>query len=317
MANRTANVPEERERDDRKCRRPRLVTLCCVRPSRNSQRTVSPAWMWTVRGPKSMLRMVTLRLAAAAGAAAAAASRTRAAASGRMPRVRLALLCGSLLLAGCGGAAPAPRTTAAPGGAAALRYGVVGDSYSNGEGVGLERSWPAQLARRLGVAVVANPSVTGWTTRQALDEELPVLERAGPQVATVQLGVNDWVQGVTAATFRAQLGEVLDRVVAAVGGPRRVVAVTIPDFSVTRTGGAYTGGRDATAGLRAFNAIIAAECRTRGIAVADVFVLSRAMADPALTAPDGLHPSERELALWTDRIEPVARRAWAGLPGAP
>ncbi len=217
------------------------------------------------------------------------------------------------MLAACGASAPpAIEHSASP----PLRYGVIGDSYSNGEGVGAHRSWPEQLARRLTrdglpIAVVANPSVTGWTTAQALADELPEFERSRPDVATLQIGVNDWVQGVSASAFRARFRELLDRVVRTVRSPSRVVVVTIPDFSVTATGAGYTGGRDASAGLRAFNAIARAESQARHVAVVDVFELSRGMSEPALTAPDGLHPSATELALWTARIAPVARRRFA------
>jgi len=188
--------------------------------------------------------------------------------------------------------------------------------------VGAGQAWPAQLARHLNrsgvrIDVVSNPSVTGWTTAQALTDELPAFKRARPEVATVQIGVNDWVQGVPAASFRARFRELLARVVQIIHGPSHVVVVTIPDFSVTPTGARYTGGRDAGAGIQGFNAIVRAESRARQVAVVDVFALSRGMSDPALTAPDGLHPSAQELSLWTDRIAPVARRRFAAAQRQP
>lgn len=198
----------------------------------------------------------------------------------------------------------------------ALRLGVVGDSYANGEGVGAQSAWPNQLVARLAaedgpkVQIVANPSVTGWTTQQALDSEIPKVRAARPDAAAVSLGVNDWVQGVPADVFRQRFARVLDETIAIVRGPGRVVVVTIPDFSVTAAGAQFGGGRDITAGIKEFNAIVAEESRRAGVAVADVFGLSQAMSDPALTAPDGLHPSARELGLWADKITPVARRAW-------
>jgi len=224
-------------------------------------------------------------------------------------------LLGALVLAGCGGGRHATATTtAAPPGA--LRYGVIGDSYSNGEGVGEQQSWPAQLARRLTTGglpttVVVNPAVSGWTSQQALDDELVPFQRAHPQVATVLIGVNDWVQGVPASTFRANLQRLLDVMITTVGAPGRVIAVTIPDFSVTPSGAQYATGRDAPAGIAAFNAIVRTEAAARHVAVVDVFALSQAMSDPALTAPDGLHPSALELRQWVDRIAPVARAHWA------
>ncbi len=231
----------------------------------------------------------------------------------------LALVLSAAAMGGCGGSGDRPiLRVPSPGAAlsAPLRLGVVGDSYSNGEGVGVEAAWPNQLVARLArgrgpaLRIVANPSVTGWTTEQALAEELPNVRAARPDVATVQLGVNDWVQGVPASVFRARFARVLREVVAITGAPGRVVAVTIPDFGVTSTGAQYGGGRNIAAGIAAFNRIVVSESRAAGIAVADVFALSQAMDDPALTAADGLHPSARELGLWARRIEPVVRRAW-------
>lgn len=218
---------------------------------------------------------------------------------------RVALACGALALAGCGASdhVPAPRT-------AQLRYAVIGDSYSNGEAVGRDRAWPVLLAGRLRLDLVVNAAVTGWTTEQALEQELPAFRAAHPDVATLQIGTNDLVQRVPAATFRARFARLLAAMVRTVGGARRVVVVTLPDFSVKPVT-APSGDRPAISrALRARNAIVRAESRAQHVAVADVFAVSRRPTDPS---PDGLHPSVRELRAWTDAIVPVARRAWAGL----
>src|SRR5712692_9201248 len=88
-----------------------------------------------------------------------------------------------------------------------IRYAAIGDSYSIGEGASPDESWPALLTRHLNaqglhVDLVANPSRTGWTTQQAIDLELPIFLGLKPNFATLQIGVNDWVQGVDAETFR-------------------------------------------------------------------------------------------------------------------
>src|SRR5437879_8337748 len=88
-----------------------------------------------------------------------------------------------------------------------IRYVAIGDSYSIGEGASPNESWPALLAQHLSekgvhVDLVANPSRTGWTTQQAIDRELPIFRQMQPNFATLQIGVNDWVQGVNEETFR-------------------------------------------------------------------------------------------------------------------
>ena len=195
----------------------------------------------------------------------------------------------------------------------AIRYVAIGDSYSIGEGASPNDSWPALLARKLtttGVRLrlVANPSRTGWTTQQAIDRELPVFIKAGPAFATLQIGVNDWVQGVDEKKFRERFALLLDRMLEVLQSRDRLLIVTIPDFGVTPTGADYANGRNISAGISAFNHIIMDEAGRRGVGVVDVFELSRKTKDdPSLVAADGLHPSAKEYAEWEEIIEPKVR----------
>ena len=136
-------------------------------------------------------------------------------------------------------------------------------------------------------------------------------------MATLQIGVNDWVQGVHAERFRASLAALLDEIPRHLSDRRRLMVVTIPDFASTPAGVLFTAGRDGTAGIERFNAILAEEARRRGIPVADVFAESkRVREDPSLVAPDGLHPSAKQYAAWVRLILPVVRRRLALRPGA-
>jgi acyl-CoA thioesterase I len=197
---------------------------------------------------------------------------------------------------------------------AKIRYAAIGDSYSIGEGASESESWPALLARHLtasgtGMELVANPSRTGWTTQQATDAELPVWRAARPEFASVQIGVNDWVQSVDARTFQRRLDVLLDAMQKVLPDTNRLFLVTIPDFSVTPTGAMFSGGRDITAGLAEFNGIIKAAGIARGLQVVDVFALSQKMKDdPTLIAHDSLHPSAKEYEQWEAVIFPVAQK---------
>lgn len=219
----------------------------------------------------------------------------------------LALIAGIIILTVI--AAPSgPGLAVAP-----IRYAAIGDSYSIGEGASPDQAWPALLAGHLTkagipVKLVANPSRTGWTTQQAIDDELPVWRTARPQLASVQIGVNDWVQGVDVQTFQHRLRVLLDAVQQVIPDTNRVFLVTIPDFSVTPTGRLFVGDRDAVKGLTEFNDIIKQEAAARRLQVVDLFALSQGMKNnPALTAADGLHPSAKEYALWEEMIFPVAK----------
>ena len=162
-------------------------------------------------------------------------------------------------------------------------------------------------AQGVHVDLVANPSRTGWTTQQAIDRELPIFLQLKPNFATLQIGVNDWVQGVDAETFRKHFVFLLDQMLGVLPNKNRLLIVTIPDFGVTPTGPKYARGRNISEGIASFNKIVTEESTKRGLRVVDIFALSKKMGDDrSLVAADGLHPSAKEYAEWEKIIFPAA-----------
>jgi acyl-CoA thioesterase I len=218
-----------------------------------------------------------------------------------------------LILAAAG--STAGSMDAAAVGERPIRYAVVGDSYSIGEGASERESWPALLAHHLTTSgrpaeLVSNPSRTGWTTKDAIEHELPAFRSARPDFATLMIGVNDWVQAVDAATFRSRLAHLMDEMRKVLPNEKRLVIVNIPDFSVTPNGPIYARGRDISVGLASFNQIIVEEAQRRGLAVVDIFSFSQQMrGHPELVAADGLHPSAKTYARWEELIFPLAQAA--------
>ncbi|MBI3725362.1 hypothetical protein HY251_15625 [bacterium] len=125
-----------------------------------------------------------------------------------------------LMLAGCtrpGPPAPAPSPPEKPRGP--LRYVALGDSYTKGEAAPPESAWPFLAAQRLRaegheVELVANLGVTGFTSRDVLRRQVPELEGLSPDLATLQVGINDYVQGVGEDAFRKDQGALLDALLA-------------------------------------------------------------------------------------------------------
>lgn len=199
---------------------------------------------------------------------------------------------------------PAPR-----------RYLALGDSYTIGEGVPPEERWPQRLVRALAGAGVAlaDPEViarTGWTT----DELAAAVEAARPQgpyaLVSLLVGVNNQYRGRPVAEYGEELRGLLERAVGFAGGaPGRVVVLSIPDWGVTP----FAEGRDRAAIAReidAYNAVARRLAADGGARWVDVTPVSREHgAEPAMLAPDGLHPSGEMYALWTARALPQARAA--------
>ena len=194
-----------------------------------------------------------------------------------------------------------------------IRYAALGDSYTIGEAVEEEERWPNLMVEHLKEAgveikIVANPSVTGWTTQDLIEKELPVYKASDPHFATLLIGVNDWVQGFTKDQFRENMVYIMDEMLKDLSSNNQLVIVTIPDFGATPEGPKYGKGRDISAGLAAFNVIITEEADRRDLSVVDIFEVSQGMKDdPELVGPDGLHPSAKEYALWEELILPVVK----------
>lgn len=195
-----------------------------------------------------------------------------------------------------------------------IHYAAIGDSYTIGEGVNENERWPNQLVEHLKqegihLEIICNPSVTGWTTQQVIDNELPVYRKSRPEFATLLIGVNDWVQDVTKEKFRENLRFIITEMQKELKNQKHFLLVTIPDFSATPEGPKYSRGRDITKGLVEFNQIIKEEAAAKNLFVADIFEISQqAKGDATLVASDGLHPSGKEYAEWEKIIFPLAKK---------
>ncbi len=193
-----------------------------------------------------------------------------------------------------------------------ITYIAIGDSYTIGEGASFRDCWPVQLAfhlRQRGV-YIQNQKVlakTGWATSDAIAVALPVYQAAKPQFATLMIGVNDWVRGISAEDFRKRLRILMDEMIKVLPQKNHLLVVNIPDFSVTPQGKEYAGGRDIAAGIAEFNKIIKEEAAQRGLPLIDIFPVSREMAaNRSLIAADGLHPSAKTYSAWEQWIFPKA-----------
>ena len=195
------------------------------------------------------------------------------------------------------------------------RFLALGDSYTIGEGVAPADRWPAKLQASLADAGIelAPPEIiatTGWTTGELL-AGIAAAAPAGPfELVSLLIGVNNQYRGGLLGEYRAEFRKLLDRAITLAGGrARRVLVLSIPDWSVTP----FAAGRDrdaVAAQLDRFNDVARRETAERRAAWVDVTPVSRRQGHlPEYLAADGLHPSARMYGEWVRLVEPAALAA--------
>lgn len=211
-----------------------------------------------------------------------------------------------LAMVGCSlsNAAPVPGPSAS-----VIRYVALGDSYTIGTSVGEAERWPnqfvARLAGRVDLELVANLGVNGFSSADLIDVELPRLAALRPEFVTVLIGVNDVVRSVPREAYRANVKVILEALLQRLPA-NRIVVVSTPDYTRTRSGAAFGDPVQQRAAIADFNAIERAEAEQRGIAFVDISSVADAVSgDASLVAYDGLHPSGKQYAAWVDLIAPV------------
>ncbi len=208
---------------------------------------------------------------------------------------------------------PTPTDRARP-----VRFLALGDSHTIGAGVPASARWPAQLVQRIrgegfegaDVDIVAR---TGWTT----DEMLGGIGRATLlptyDLVTLLIGVNDQFRGNDSEGYRLDLRLALDKALGFAGDePGRVIVVSIPDWGATLFGQGSGPVRIAEE-IDEFNSVNKEEAESADVRYVDVTAISRqATKDAELVAGDGLHPSGKMYAAWTEVILPAALEILSG-----
>lgn len=199
-----------------------------------------------------------------------------------------------------------------PNNANSLTYLALGDSYTIGEAVTAQESFPFQLISQLkgqGFSF-STPKViakTGWTTDelQAAIKTENITQTY--DVVTLLIGVNNQYRGYSETTYRKEFAALLQTALTfAKGNKSRVFVLSIPDWGVTPFG--KNSGKDIKViaqQIDAFNAINKEETLAMSISYTDITSGSRlASADVSLIAKDGLHPSGKMYGGWALALLP-------------
>jgi acyl-CoA thioesterase I len=172
---------------------------------------------------------------------------------------------------------------------------ALGDSLTAGLGVAADEAFPARLEARLkteGYAYrVVNAGVSGDTTAGGLRRVDWVL-RARPDVVIVALGANDGLRGQDPGAMRANLDEIVARLLAA-GARVLLVGMRLPP----NYGGDYT---------KEFEAVFPAVARRAKVALVP-FLLDGVAGVPRLNQADGIHPTAAGQQAIADHLWPYLR----------
>lgn len=186
---------------------------------------------------------------------------------------------------------------------------TLGDSYTIGESVSYENSWPGLLEKELKVKGIATAikviARTGWTTGELLDAVAKEENLGKFDVVFLLIGVNNQYRGMNAEEYRKDFKALLDKsVFYAREIPAHVIVLSIPDWAYTP----YAEGKDTKAistEIDLFNKINKEETLRILAQYIDITGISReALVDPSLLAGDGLHPSGKMYQEWVNKILP-------------
>ena len=187
-------------------------------------------------------------------------------------------------------------------------YLALGDSYTVGQSVSEEESFPVQtvkLLRKQNISV-ADPhiiAVTGWATADLLNSLNISPPKNNYSFVSLLIGVNNQYRYGTLDEYKSEFTELLNRAISYAGRhERRVFVLSIPDYSVT----SFAHGSDTVRiakEIDEFNEANRVISLNAGVHYLDITPISRqAKYDPFLIAGDGLHPSGLQYTKWRDLL---------------
>lgn len=192
-------------------------------------------------------------------------------------------------------------------------YLALGDSYTIGEGVELQKNFPYQTAgllRSAGYTFYAPEIIarTGWTTDEleAAMNNYPFLSKY--DFVTLLIGVNNQYRGRDIIEYKEQLERLLKKSIALAGAkPEHVIVLSIPDYGVTPFGQRMDADKVAKE-IDAYNALNKALSIQFKVQYVDVTEISRkTKGNATAVVSDGLHPSEKEYGKWAKELAEVMR----------
>lgn len=194
-------------------------------------------------------------------------------------------------------------------------YLALGDSYTIGEAVIQNGSFPYQLAQLLKTDSTAaeEPKIiakTGWTTDELISAIKGNTLQPKYDIVSLLIGVNNQYRNYDTVTYRKEFKELLQTAIKYAGDKaENVFVLSIPDWGVTQF--AKNSGRDLakiSAEINFYNAINKEETAKTKAVYLDITPISREAAiNLNLIANDGLHPSALMYSRWVSALVPLVK----------
>ena len=198
-------------------------------------------------------------------------------------------------------------------------YLALGDSYTIGESVPSDKTWPFLLTEHLVQKGfdISQPRViakTGWRTDELISAiEEAALKSESYDMVSLMIGVNNQYQGKPLEQFIEEFRTLLQKAIAFNrNGKKTTFVLGIPDYSITPYA-ARNDKKNADKEVRRYNKIIEEICQEKDVNYYPIFKLSQRMRGSSeMFAEDELHPSAEQYHLWfrsfRDKVVQLAKK---------
>jgi len=184
-----------------------------------------------------------------------------------------------------------------------LSYLALGDSYTIGQSIKIEDSYPNQLKKKIdlidSLKIIAK---TGWTT----DELIDTLNKSNLKqydIVSLLIGVNNQFRGYSINNYKVEFESLLNKTIGYSNNKKNVFVISIPDYGVTPFGKSRGKEKiyDEINAYNNINRIISEKYNVMYFNITDISRLAES--DSTLLANDKLHPSEKMYSEWIDLMK--------------
>lgn len=183
-----------------------------------------------------------------------------------------------------------------------FNYLALGDSYTIGESLDLDDSYPFQLKNRIdkirNVKIIAK---TGWTTGELIDTLNSIEFNNKYDFVSLLIGVNNQYRKYDISLYEKEFEILLNKAISYSEDIDKVFVLSIPDYGVTPFG--LKKKNEISYEIDLYNQIKKRITKSYNIDFFDITDISRdAEINKLLIAEDSLHPSKKMYSIWVDSI---------------